>query len=741
MSLRSDLASSTSLIPAANLKELLFDIESNGLLVAKKDRKSGTIIPPMDRIHCISIRSLDGRFERAYGPDELMEALHLLMEADVVVGHNIVDFDLRAIKKIYPWFKLKDGCRILDTLIIAKVICHGDTLKAGDEILVRKGLLPPQLRKSQSLKAWGIRLGNYKEEYDGGWETFTPEMLHYMHQDTSSNLTLFRYLCSHLGWAKWVGDEMAWPISSYVTPDFVIDLEHELTGYLLQMSEWGWGFNIEKAAKLAGELGNLEAKYVKILKETFGSWWEYDPKQAREGIRGRTRNTKCEGPGFEGVKVTIRKFSEKTGKELKPYVGPPICEWNENAPYTPIKRARFNPTSRNHLSKRLMDLYGWVPTEYGENGQPTVDEVTLKSIPESVLPKEMRETILNFLKVEKTLGQLSKGAKAWLKLVRPEGTIHHSMDPQGTVTGRGSHKDPNLGQVPAVQVDKETHEPIRGLAGGYGYECRELFEPCVKGWEQTGIDQHALELVMLGQYLYVYDGGAFLRRAADPDVDIHQEHAALTGLTRYATKTVTYTYVYGGGDWKVGIQIPLEPGEKEELLQDPILPTLISAQRFLAKKEHRQYEDPDDDTKAVMVKGRRTKRAFEAGITGIADLKKKTSEIADQRKWLKAIDGRKLWVRKAYSALNTLLQGGGAIACKIWVVLMCRELIKRGWWGTRVRLMAWVHDETQWAHEPGLGPELAEISRLASIETSRILGMKADLLSDAKTGSNWAVCH
>ena len=42
------------------------------------------------------------------------------------------------------------------------------------------------------------------------------------------------------------------------------------------------------------------------------------------------------------------------------------------------------------------------------------------------------------------------------------GLLRHTINPNGTVTGRASHFGPNLAQVPATRAP-------------YGKECRELF--------------------------------------------------------------------------------------------------------------------------------------------------------------------------------------------------------------------------------------------------------------------------
>ena len=61
-----------------------FDLESNGLL---------------DTIHtiwCIVCREIDTGEVLEYGPSEIKQALDLLSEADEIIGHNILDYDIPA---------------------------------------------------------------------------------------------------------------------------------------------------------------------------------------------------------------------------------------------------------------------------------------------------------------------------------------------------------------------------------------------------------------------------------------------------------------------------------------------------------------------------------------------------------------------------------------------------------------------------------------------------------------------
>jgi DNA polymerase I-like protein with 3'-5' exonuclease and polymerase domains len=248
----------------------------------------------------------------------------------------------------------------------------------------------------------------------------------------------------------------------------------------------------------------------------------------------------------------------------------------------------------------------------------------------------------------------------------------------------------------------------------------------------------SLELILLGHYLFPLDGGAFSERVCDPDRDPHTEHAELTGLDRHSTKTVTYAYVYGASAPRVGAELEITEEEIVPLLNYRGLPMLLNS---LKRRDGENYREPDDIGKARLAKGRIVIKAFESKIEGIKDLKENVSKAAE-RGWLKGIDGAKLYVRKAHAALNTLLQGAGAIVCKMWMVETHRLLEAQGLrHGIDFKQVAWVHDELQFDHRPGLGDIIAKASDEAAKTVGRKLGLRGEFRTSTKTGPHWAATH
>jgi hypothetical protein len=687
---------------------------------------------------------------------DIEDGVRSLQEADMTVFHNGVDYDYIAAQMVYPWFKR--CAKAWDTYVMAKVVWPVDILAEPDFKRAYAGQMPMNMVKRHSLKAWGYRLGENKADYEGDfhkypeprdrpakagderydrrWEEWNPFMAAYMMQDNRPCLKLWELIEKRVGWTA---------PASVVWPEQVFWVEHEIARIIKQQELDGVHFNVEKAHILEAELRNQQARIEALLVETFGSWW------AAGEVTTPAADRKVKLTHLPNV---TKKRYGVGGKELAPYVGPPVCEYTTDAPFTPIERTTFNPGSRDHLGQRLQAVYGWKPKMFGKatvkngvkiQGKPTVDEGTLEEIPEGIMPKEVRELLIDYFVVSKTLGTLAKGQKAWLNLVDDAGFIHGRMDTSGAITGRGTHKDPNLSGVPAIRKEKvvqpdgsKAEVVIRGLKGRYGWECRELFN-ARPGWERTGIDASSLELITLGHYLVPHDGGKFRDRVCDPTRDAHQENATLAEMTRGDAKTAIYLFVYGGGAYKLSLSLTVEDEEALGLLGYRGLPMLLSN---LVKRFDQVFVDNlDDNQKARIAKARIIIMKFEKNIEGLKVLKDDITRVAG-RGWLLGMDGRRVYVRKAYSALNSLLQSAGAQTCKLWICLAHKRLAEAGLVAGRDYIqVSWSHDEIQIDHKPGLGPQISEIAKAALREAGVLLSLRGEFRGEAKTGPDWATCH
>ena len=362
------------------------------------------------------------------------------------------------------------------------------------------------------------------------------------------------------------------------------------------------------------------------------------------------------------------------GSEFTPKRNNKTSGYIEGCTFTKLKE--LNPTSRDHISWILQTFHGWKPTQMSPTGKPIIDEVILKDIG--------TETALDFLKcldITKKLGMISEGVNAWLKLCTSANRIHHHCS-VATNTHRCAHRKPNLAQVPSE------------------HEFRELFIPS-PGQVMVGADLSGIELRMLAHYLAKYDAGRYADILLNGD--IHQVNADKIGISRRAVKTVSYAFLYGAGNTKIGHSFDPQLSESK------------------AKK-----------------KGKEIREAFVAAIDGLAELleavKKKTTE---QGKLL-AIDGRPLKVDSPHKALNYLLQSSAGVIAKRWLVIN-QQTIKE----TKLccAQLAFVHDELQFECDPKHAADLSTSLVYSAAAAGEYYNLRIPIEAEAKQGNNWSEVH
>lgn len=345
------------------------------------------------------------------------------------------------------------------------------------------------------------------------------------------------------------------------------------------------------------------------------------------------------------------------------------------------KVVEFNPGSRQHIADRLKTKYGWKPKEFTTSGQAKVDEDVLKA-----LDYPEAQVLAEYFLVEKRIGQIAEGDQAWLKL-ETNGKIHGSINTNGAVTGRATHNSPNLAQVP-------------GVRSPYGPQCRSFFK-VLPGFKQVGADLSGLELRCLAHFMARWDEGEYGHELLNGD--IHTKNQLAAGLpTRDNAKTFIYGFLYGAGDQKIGSIVG--KGSKE---------------------------------------GKQLKEKFLNGVPALKNLRNAVTKAAE-RGYLLGLDGRRIPIRSPHAALNSLLQGAGAIIAKQWIIECFAEAERRGlkcgWDGDFV-LLGFIHDELQWAVREDLAEEFGQFVVQAAATAGEHFKFKCPIGAEFKVGNNWADCH
>ena len=334
----------------------------------------------------------------------------------------------------------------------------------------------------------------------------------------------------------------------------------------------------------------------------------------------------------------------------------------------------LNPTSRDHISWILQTHYGWTPILTTSTGKAVIDEVVLKDIGTDIALQ-----FLKLLDLTKQLGMISEGVNAWQKLCT-KSRIHHHCS-VSTNTHRCAHRSPNLAQVPSDE------------------RFRHLFT-ATPGLVMVGADLSGIELRMLAHYLARFDGG----RYADVllNGDIHAENASKIGISRKLVKTVTYAFLYGAGDIKIG----------------------HSFDKQLSKKEARK-------------KGKEIRKAYIDAIPGLAQLLDKV-QIASERGYVLGLDNRRIKFNSGHVALNYLLQGSAATVAKRWMVLTHDHIQQMS---LCCNQLAFIHDELQYESSPEHVDDLKSLLVLSAIEAGEYYNMRIPIAAEAKSGATWAEVH
>jgi|TARA_R110000822_G_scaffold98366_10_gene222608 DNA polymerase-1 len=271
--------------------------------------------------------------------------------------------------------------------------------------------------------------------------------------------------------------------------------------------------------------------------------------------------------------------------------------------------------------------------------------------------------------------------KSWIQECQEDERVRGKVLTLRTVTGRMAHHGPNMAQVPAI------YSP-------YGKECRSLWTVSNTDTHSlVGTDASGLEIRCLAHYM---DNAKFTDIVLSGDVHTANQQAA--GLkTRDQAKTFIYAFLYGAGAAKIG---KIVGGDADV------------GQRLISK--------------------------FLSNMSALKVLRENIQERIKDHDTIRGLDGRMLYIRSPHAALNTLIQGAGAIICKQWLIQMDNRINQLG---IDAKLVASVHDEYQFEVLKSDVKRFTKITKESMWDTQRIFNFKCDLDCDYKIGKTWAETH
>ena len=498
------------------------------------------------------------------------------------------------------------------------------------DTLVLSRLFNPTREGGHSLETWGYKL-NYKKIEFNDYLNFSKEMLDYCVRDVQLNTVVLKKLREESkGFAK---DSIA--------------LEQDVAKIIKQQETNGFKFDHINAELLLADLREKKQTIEDEVHNTFKPKWVDDKM----------------------VSPYIKKDGELSKRGLTDDEYQRCLDTQNFKPFMRQKLQEFNLGSRKQIGEYLID-FGWKPERFTPTGQPIVDEKTLSQITHIHEAK----LIADFLLLQKRIAQID----SWIGAVQEDERVHGFVIPNGAITGRMTHRNPNMAQVPSVN-------------NPYGKECRACWT-VDEGNVLLGVDASGLELRMLAHYM---NDEVFTNEIINGD--IHTANQKLARLeSRDKAKTFIYALMYGAGDEKLG--------------------KVVGGTTSDGKRARQHFFDNKPSFKSLRD---RVQRASAKG-------------------YLKGLDGRKLYVRNTHSALNTLLQGAGAIVMKKALVLLDKTLQLNT---VDYKFVANIHDEWQIEVPKDKADFIGKFAVDSIIKAGEHFNLRCPLDGEYKIGGNWSETH
>ena len=380
------------------MTQKVFDLETNGL------REEVTTL------HCNTIQDVGSQELRSYHDSDIVpveqgssqKGLQELSEASELIGHNIINYDLPVLDKLFNW-NPDESVKITDTLVMSRLfnpdrrLPHGFTGKGGPH----------------SLEAWGYRIGKFKPEHED-WTMFSSAMLRRNREDVGINTITFNLLQEEAKGHNWSES---------------LRIEHEVARIITQQEINGVAFDMNKAVNLLIELhdkiGEIDATLHKELPISY--------KQKGASIKEPFLRSGA-------YRKSVRDWYGDDRLNMASLVG---------GPFSRVEEKKMNIQSHPQVKKYLLST-GWVPTEWNyKDGERTSPKLTEDSF--DTISGNLGELI----KLRHLYSHRRSQIQGWVDSVRSDGRITAGANTCGTNTGRFRHYG-------VVNVPKASNDIVYG---------------------------------------------------------------------------------------------------------------------------------------------------------------------------------------------------------------------------------------------------------------------------------------
>ena len=475
------------------MKRIVFDIEGNGLLDV------------IDTIWCATTKDITTGEVKEFSDfmDDLPSTEEFLKEmdsADVIIGHNIIRYDLEVLRKVYGWVP-KESTKLIDTLILSRL----------------NDFTRPTTKGKHGLDPWGESVGVKKPEVaKDEWMTWDPKFIHRCTQDVEINHKVYEVVLKEA--VDWKAKKPFY--------ENAMRIEHKIAELSAQQIRDGWLFNFDECQNL---ITMIKAEMAEIEEAI-------EPHLvARTVMIDKEPNTPKYKKNGEYTAVSARTIGEYLGYHVDPCdalkASPPL------EPGVEFQRSKLVPASLGNqdIVKDYLESIGWVPDEWNMKFQGVVNG---RKLFEKTSPKFTSKSLLacghehaKMIDEYYTLRARRAVLEGWMEQAEGDGRLHGDVNDTGAATFR------------------QTHKIIANLPGAnakYGKEVRSLFV-CPPDKTIISADGASYQIRVLAHYLKDKD---YIDTVLNGDP--HQMNADIMGVPRSQAKGIFFAVLFGAGAGKVG---------------------------------------------------------------------------------------------------------------------------------------------------------------------------------------------